>query len=95
MELMEKARKGPPLPQTAPPPELAAMILEAKTEHYRAWLDESIPALGGRTPREAAKDPRLRRDLDVLLKEFEYGETQQPAGTRIDFAMIRAELGLS
>ena len=35
-----------------------------------AWLDESIPALRGLTPRQAAADPTRRDDLVRLLEEF-------------------------
>jgi hypothetical protein len=37
-----------------PFPELQAMVRAVKEKHYRGWLDERIPALGGLTPREAA-----------------------------------------
>ncbi len=40
-------------------------------EHEDRWLETSIPALGGATPREAAQDPTRRADLDTLLKEME------------------------
>ena len=37
--------------------------------HYEQnWLDEPIPALDGRTPREAADDPIGREQLDRLLQ---------------------------
>lgn len=34
------------------------------------WLDEPIPALDGRTPRQAADDPTRRGDLIKLLDSF-------------------------
>lgn len=38
------------------PPEVAAEIVGAYYDkHYRAWVDEPLPALGGQTPREAAR----------------------------------------
>ena len=37
------------------PPEVESqMLAEFSGRYYRAWLDEQIPALGGRTPRHAA-----------------------------------------
>ena len=35
----------------------------------REWLDTSVPALAGKTPRAAATDPQLRPELLRLLKE--------------------------
>jgi hypothetical protein len=31
------------------------LLLNLKTEHYERWVDEPLPALDGRTPREAAR----------------------------------------
>jgi hypothetical protein len=57
--------------------------------HERAWLDESIPALAGATPREAAADPTRRPDLIRLLATF--GPAVPGA---MDADRLRAELGL-
>jgi hypothetical protein len=35
------------------------LVLNHYGRHYRAWLDDSIPALEGRTPRQAAGDAQL------------------------------------
>jgi hypothetical protein len=53
-------------------------------EHERRWLDESIPALGGRTPRDAALDPVGREELNHLLDSF-------PIPERSDIAMMDPE----
>ena len=42
-----------------------ALQLEAR------WMSESIPALGGLTPRQAADDPTRRQDLVALLASFQ------------------------
>jgi hypothetical protein len=42
-------------PEDEVPPEAAAEIVPVFYErHYRGWLDEPLPALAGRTPRETA-----------------------------------------
>ncbi|MCU0253043.1 MAG: SEC-C domain-containing protein [Acidobacteria bacterium] len=99
----ELARRGPPEhsqpPHGAPPaiPEelerqLTAQILD---RHYRTWPDERIPALDGRTPRQAAKDPALRPRLVDLLRSFENEEAHgKPPGARYDFSWMWRELGL-
>ncbi|SRX80125.1 hypothetical protein [Ilumatobacter coccineus YM16-304] [Mycolicibacterium parafortuitum] len=48
-----------------------AALLDAMILDYEAkWLDESIPALDGHTPRQAADDPTRRPDLIRLLDSF-------------------------
>jgi hypothetical protein len=42
-------------------------------EHLEVrWCDESIPALAGLTPRQAAADPTRREALERLLASFEH-----------------------
>lgn len=63
-------------------------------DYYRRWLDEPIPALGGKSPRKAARTKRGRAQVDDLLKEIENGTSGQPGGDTVDFAAMRHELGL-
>jgi hypothetical protein len=51
-------------------PALREALKEFIAEKERRWLDESIPALGGRTPREAALDSIGREELEHLLDSF-------------------------
>ena len=48
-------------------PAIRAVLADHIAGMERRWLDESIPALGGRTPREAADDPIGREELTRLL----------------------------
>ena len=50
------------------PPEIVEEIVEKMEQR---WLGESVPALGGATPREAADDPTRREDLLALLRRFD------------------------
>jgi hypothetical protein len=63
--------------------------------HWEAWLDERVPALDHRTPRQAAKSARGRERLDALLADFERRDT----GQRVDGVPVarwlRAQLGVS
>jgi hypothetical protein len=53
-------------------PEVAeALVAEHYGRHYRAWVDEPVPALDGRTPREASKIPALRARLEDLIHGLE------------------------
>ena len=61
----------------------------------REWLDLEIPALGGSTPREAAKDRRLRARLRDLLVEMENIEARMAGSTGgRDLTWMWKELGL-
>ena len=83
-------------PEAAPEPaeEEQRLLREFKQQHYRKWLDEPIPLLGGKTPRQAARSRAGRKDLDLLLRHIEHGEAAQPEGSRFDVSALRSELGL-
>jgi hypothetical protein len=83
------ARSGEPLPLEAAEP-----VREFKRNYYRGWLDQPLPALRGSTPRAAARNPRLRAELDLLLRELERAEAREDASVRLDVAALRRELGL-
>jgi hypothetical protein len=77
------------------PPELAAQVIQDfKKRAYATWPDDPIPALGGKTPRQAAKTPAGRARLEALLKDYELGEDRQPEAQRYDVNELRRELGL-
>jgi hypothetical protein len=76
-------------------PELLAALREFKARHYADWLDTPLPALGGKTPREAVRTAKGRRKIDVLLKEFEHHEARLPRQQQVDFSSLRDELGLT
>ena len=65
-------------------------------EHYHKWVDEKIPALDGKTPREAAKSIDSREKLVQLLKDIEYTEEQKRLAGEYwyDVNKLRRELGV-
>jgi hypothetical protein len=65
-------------------------------EHYRGWLDEPIPALDGKTPREAVRTKRGRERVAELLREIEnMGERDRLEGRpAYDPGWMWEELGL-
>jgi hypothetical protein len=78
------------------PPEMARAVRDLMRQREDSWLDESIPALAGLTPREAADDPTRREDLLALLNEFDRVEVDQASGfMTFDVARLRQQLGLS
>jgi hypothetical protein len=66
----------------------AAAIAEAlnrvKDAHYRRTLDEVVPALGNRTPRQCAKNKQGRARLASWLKDIENGELRQAVDNGTD-----------
>jgi len=62
----------------------------------RSWLNESIPALGGKTPREASMDPTLRPMLVHLVKDQvrSFDEANLRAGTTGDMNWVLKDLSL-
>jgi len=64
--------------------------------YYRDWLDEKIPALGGKSPREAVRDFEGREQLVVLLKELENREARRAkdSGAGYDARWLWRELGI-
>jgi len=84
----------------APPaePNLSAADLGSLRDHIRQmmlrWVDEKIPMLGGRTPREAVGTPDGRRQVQQLLRT--YPPSRGPGGMVIEppLAEMRRQLGL-
>ncbi len=95
-ELLENPPERPskPLPVPDQSPELQALMRDFLERHYDTWPDSHLPALGGRTPREAVESPRLRMRLVALLKDMERLEGTKPEPERFDVGRLWRELGL-
>ncbi len=81
-------------PPAGPPPGAEELMREMKARHYAEWVDQPVPALGDRTPRQAARTKAGRARVDLLLKDCENREARLPAEERFDFSALRRELGL-
>ena len=85
--MLEQARAG----RSGPPPEIDPALRELEAalqeQHWTDWLDEPVPALGGKTPRQAARSQEGREMLNALLADFEWR-----GGAPV--ARLRAELKL-
>jgi hypothetical protein len=59
------------------------------------WFDEKVPALSGRTPRQATRS-RERPYLEALLRQFEYevGLLAADGKTGVDIAWLREQLDM-
>ncbi len=62
-------------------PEIAAEIINnTLDQHYRQCLDEPIPALDNKTPRQCAKSKKGREKVIEWLKHLENNELRRAAG---------------
>ena len=68
-------------------PEMLAAVDEFIRDYEARWLDDSIPALHGLTPRQAADDPTRRDDLVKLMDSF------PTSGRGMSAARLRSALG--
>ena len=70
--------------------------IELMRAAQRAFLDEKIPALDGRTPRDAARDPALRPKLVQLMKGNvqKHDERNLQTGRTDDINWLLRELAL-
>ena len=74
-------------------PEGQAVIKEYMDKHYRQTLDEPIPMLNDKTPRECAADPSLHEHVVQWLKYLENQAAGVPSQS-YDFSWIWRELDL-
>jgi hypothetical protein len=76
---------------------MAEAFSRVKEAHYRRTLDEPVPMLGNRTPRECARSKQGRKKLANWIKEIENGELRQATGTGVppyDVSWMWRELGV-
>jgi len=77
-----------------PPPEV---IAEVEETILRQWINESIPALGDLTPREAVKTPEGRRQVLDLIEEATQMQRRMPKTPGMfapDYRKVKKMLGL-
>lgn len=73
--LSQADRVAAALPEPALAPEqLAEAIEQTLLRSYANWADEPIPALGGKTPRQAIQSPGGLERVKGLLRSYEDGE---------------------
>ena len=75
-------------------PEIQALLKEHLRSYYQQWADMEVPALGGKTPRQAMKTNDGREMVEALLLDFERRAGQQPGLGQEIFDELRATLGI-
>jgi hypothetical protein len=80
-DMLAKARRMPRRAASLKEKELQekSLPLFSKTmnEWATRWVDEKIPALDGKTPREALRTPEGKKKVEELLKDFENMEERK------------------
>ncbi|HEY8166794.1 MAG TPA: SEC-C metal-binding domain-containing protein [Gemmatimonadaceae bacterium] len=93
--LHEFGKAGTAITEDLPPdPEFDEVIRQQKEKHYASWLDEPVPALQGKTPRQAVKSKRHRKELELLLRDLEHIEGRLPPSQRFDVNVLYGALGM-
>lgn len=75
-------------------PEVQEFMRQMGERHWEAWLDTRLPALGNRTPRQAAQTPDGRERLEALFAEFTWSTERAPNAMSPNVPALRARLGL-
>ena len=79
-------------------PEVREHLSEMISRHWAGWIDQEIPALGGKTPREAIKSSDGREAVEALLLDAERDRGQDPftaEANREGARRVRELLGLN
>jgi len=78
-------------------PEARKLLQATIQKQTERWVHEKIPALGGRTPIEAIRDPDGKEAVEALLAHWErHDETDvSPSLIRPDISAIRRLLNLA
>lgn len=93
----EQRRDGPREEAEEIPPEIAMLVMQDHLDqHYRETLDAPIPALGGKSPRQAVGTTAGRKKVIDWLKLLENRSAKHDDGpiAVYDFGWMWAELGL-
>ncbi len=92
-----RLRAGAESPGGGISPEAAReAVMSYLDEHYSQWPDTSLPALDGKTPRQAARTKTGRRKVNEVLKTMENsaGHAALKGQPAYDFSRIREELDI-
>ncbi len=86
----ERVSRPEPIEMT---PELTAAMQEMMNQHCLAWIDERLPALGGKTPRQACRTAAGRQQVLMLIRTMP--DPMAGAAVRVPRESMLRELGLT
>lgn len=70
-------------------PEVRAHLVKVLSDHWSGWVDTKIPALGGKTPRQAIKTPAGRESVEALLLGAERDAARFPQLPEVAVEAVR------
>ena len=78
-------------------PEVRKQLQAAMQKQVESWIHQKIPALGGRTPTEAVRDPDGKEMVEALLRDWERRDERDvfPNQIRPDIGALRRLLSLA
>jgi len=79
-------------------PEVREHMAKVLTDHWEGWIDQELPALGGKTPRQAVKTPDGKESVEALLLDASRHMNRDDEMAKISLAAIettRHRLGLN
>jgi hypothetical protein len=79
-------------------PEVQEQVAAMLYGHWEGWVDQKIPVLGGKSPREAVKTVDGREAVEALLKDAERNRGQDPFTAEVNrkgAQRVREMLGLN
>jgi hypothetical protein len=88
---------APAAPPDIPPEAMTTIVHDYLRKHYANWVDEKIPALGNKTPRQAIRSAKGRQAVIELLESYEHLEARRVRdqdGKPFDFGFLWEQLGL-
>ena len=88
---------APAAPLDLPPEVMTTIVHDYLRKQYTNWVDEKIPALGNRTPRQAIRSAKGRQAVIELLESYEHLEARRErdqGGQPFDFGFLWEQLGL-
>jgi Protein of unknown function (DUF2384) len=77
-------------------PEVRKQLQAVMQKQVESWIHQKIPALGGRTPMQAVRDPDGKEMVEALLLQWERHDESDisPNQIRPDIGAIRRLLNL-
>lgn len=75
-------------------PEVQEHLRRMMEAHWDKWFHEKIPALGNKTPLQAAKTTDGRELLEALLLDYERRDARSTQPFKPDYIQMRKRLGL-
>jgi len=69
-------------------PEVREQMAKVLTDHWDGWIDQKLPALGGKTPRQAVKTPDGKESVEALLLDASRHMNRDDEMAKISLAAI-------